>query len=125
MSIFSIYLQVRWSDVDTFNHVSNHIYFNYFDEARFQWFASMGLSTVHPKAGPVVYETQCQFLKQLNFPAKILVTTELMETARTYFVAGHEVWDEGRQIQYAKGTAKIVWLEYENNKIVRLPPVFG
>lgn len=59
MSVFSYQFQVRWSDIDSYDHVNNVRYFDYLQEARIAFLAELtGVDGDYFAAYPVVLVSQ-------------------------------------------------------------------
>ena len=68
-------IPVRWGDMDALGHVNNAVYFRYIEQARVNWLDSFGLKVTKGDAGVVVVNAFCNFLKQIAYPADLLVKT--------------------------------------------------
>jgi acyl-CoA thioester hydrolase len=71
-------LQVRWGDMDAYQHVNNVAYAAYLQEARAELLAAAGVrASAHARHGTfVVARLKVTYLRQLTFrPAPIAVTT--------------------------------------------------
>ncbi|MDQ0270038.1 acyl-CoA thioesterase [Cytobacillus purgationiresistens] len=68
-------VKVRFSETDMFGHLNNTIPFIYFEEARIEYFKSIGLMKdwVSPEKETiiVVADLQCDFAKQVFFDEKL------------------------------------------------------
>lgn len=80
--VFQYVMPVRWGDLDALNHVSNTVYFRYFEEARIQLFRRAGM--VLPSARNVVLaHASCDFLQPVLYPATVVVNTVLLRVGRS------------------------------------------
>ena len=52
--VFSVDLEVRWRDLDAFNHVNNASYLGYIEEARVRWFKSLSSDWAGETSAPVM-----------------------------------------------------------------------
>ncbi|PLS16916.1 hypothetical protein CVD28_14780 [Bacillus sp. M6-12] len=70
-------VKVRFSETDMFGHLNNTVPFTYFEEARIEFFKSLGLMqdwvSSNNETIPVVADLQCDFLKQVFFDETLLV----------------------------------------------------
>ncbi|RFU65924.1 acyl-CoA thioesterase [Peribacillus glennii] len=70
-------VNVRFSETDMFGHLNNTVPFTYFEEARIEYFKTLGFMQqwVNPEseAIPVVADLQCDFLKQIFFNDKLFI----------------------------------------------------
>ena len=115
-------IAIRWGDLDSVGHVNNTIYFRYMEQARIDWFDSLGYPVGPREEGPVIVNASCTFLKQLNYPGNVEVKTYIGTVGRTSM----ESWIEMRpsydpRTVYAEGGAKIVWVNYALGKSTPLP----
>jgi len=115
-------IAIRWGDLDSVGHVNNTIYFRYMEQARIDWFDSLGYPVGPREEGPVIVNASCTFLKQLNYPGNVEVKTYIGTVGRTSM----ESWIEMRpsydpRTVYAEGGAKIVWVNYALGKSQPLP----
>ena len=115
-------IAIRWGDLDSVGHVNNTIYFRYMEQARIDWFDSLGYPVGPREEGPVIVNASCTFLKQLNYPGNVEVKTYIGTVGRTSM----ESWIEMRpsydpRTVYAEGGAKIVWVNYVLGKSQPLP----
>ncbi len=115
-------IAIRWGDLDSVGHVNNTIYFRYMEQARIDWFDSLGYPVGPREEGPVIVNASCTFLKQLNYPGNVEVKTYIGTVGRTSMESWIEMrpsYDPGTV--YAEGGAKIVWVNYALGKSQPLP----
>ena len=115
-------ISIRWGDLDSVGHVNNTIYFRYMEQARIDWFASLGFPVGSRDEGPVIVNASCTFIKQINYPGDVEVKTFAGKVGRSSV----ETWIEMRPSYdaakvYAEGGAKIVWVNYALGKSQELP----
>lgn len=111
-------VNVAWGDMDALGHVNNARYFDYFQEARIEWLASIKLD-LQQTTGPVVMHIACTYLKPVVYPAALTLCSSLHSPGRSSMMIDHEVY-QGKQLM-AQGTCKIVWVDYLQNKSVPFP----
>ncbi|WP_221566330.1 thioesterase family protein [Alkalihalobacillus sp. TS-13] len=74
-------VDVRFSEVDPFNHLNNTIPFVYFEDARIQLFKELGFmqewSRPDSKTIPVVADLQCNYLKQVLFDETLKIFVKI------------------------------------------------
>ena len=109
---------ISWGDMDALGHVNNARYFDYFQEARIEWLAGLGLD-MEQSTGPVVVHVACTFLKPVVYPAKLTLNSSLHSLGRSSMVLDHDLY-QGEQLM-AQGTCKIVWIDYVKNKAIPFP----
>ncbi|WP_409302041.1 acyl-CoA thioesterase [Peribacillus sp. SCS-155] len=75
--LFQHQITVRFSETDMFGHLNNTVPFTYFEEARIEYFKSLGFMqewvAADVDAIPVVADLQCDFLKQIFFNDKLSI----------------------------------------------------
>lgn len=109
---------ISWGDMDALGHVNNARYFDYFQEARIEWLAGLGLD-MEQSTGPVVVHVACTFLKPVVYPAKLTLNSSLHSLGRSSMVLDHDLYQEEQLM--AQGTCKIVWIDYLKNKAIPFP----
>ncbi|WP_179403591.1 acyl-CoA thioesterase [Burkholderia guangdongensis] len=122
-SVFEMSMPIRWGDMDAFGHVNNTVYFRYMEQARISWFESMGLGgNKGDGQGPVIVTASMEFLRQLAYPGDVIARISVSKPGRSSFDSGFELLraDEPGQL-YARGSARVVWIDYALGKSVPLP----
>ena len=113
-------VNVAWGDMDALGHVNNARYFDYFQEARIEWLAGIGLD-LQQTTGPVVIHIACTFFKPVIYPASLLLRSSLHSLGRSSMVMDHALY-QGEDLM-AQGTCKLVWVDYQQNKSIPFPEV--
>lgn len=73
-SAFPHFLEIttRWNDNDSYRHVNNAVYYEYFDTAVNQFLIERGvLDLARSNVIGLVVETQCRFFSQIAFPSLV------------------------------------------------------
>jgi len=107
-----------WGDMDALGHVNNARYFDYFQQARIEWLASIGFG-LRDKKGPVVIHVACTFLKPVVYPAALTVHSRISEPGRSSFWMHYDL--KQNNILMAEGSCKIVWVDYHSNQSIPIP----
>lgn len=110
---------VAWGDMDALGHVNNARYFDYFQEARIDWLAENNFH-LSSNTGPVIVHTSCTFLKPVIYPAKLILTSSVHSLGHSSFVIDHDLTQD--ETIMAQGTSKVVWVDYQQNKSIAIPP---
>jgi acyl-CoA thioester hydrolase len=115
-------MAVRWGDMDAMGHVNNTVYFRYMESARIEWFRAIGCEPGPAGEGPVILNAFCNFYKQLEYPAEILVRTYVSDPARATF----ESWTTIERVDapgviHAAGGATVIWVDFPKQKSIALP----
>lgn len=109
---------IAWGDMDALGHVNNVRYLDYFQEARIEWLAGIGIE-MQNDTGPVVIHIACTFLKPVIYPATLTLHSRSGEVGRSSFVIEHELFQNGERV--AEGLSKIVWVHYKKGQSVPIP----
>ena len=65
-------ITTRWEDEDTYGHVNNVVYYSFFDTAVNGYLIEASGTDIRTlDAVGLVAETQCEFLRELKFPADV------------------------------------------------------
>lgn len=113
---------IRWGDMDALGHVNNTVYFRYMEQARMEWLYGMH---VHVKGGyvegegPVIVNARCEFLIPLVYPGDVAIRMYLSHPGRSSVDSHYEMQMGGTT--YAKGAAKIVWIDLASGRPKPLP----
>ena len=86
-------LQIRFNDVDKFSHVNNTIYFQFYDTAKTDYFASVCTDVDWEQVAIVVVKIEAEFLGQIKAGCNIAGRTRVTRIGRTSFELEQEVFD--------------------------------
>ena len=113
---------VRWGDMDAMGHVNNAVYFRYMESVRVEWMRAVGCEPSPKGQGPVIVNAFCNFYRQLEYPARLLLKLYVSDPARTTF----ETWTTIERLDQpgvlaAAGGATVIWVDFPAQKAVPLP----
>ena len=115
-------MDVRWGDMDSLGHVNNAVYFRYMETARIEWLRSTSDRLYGENQGPVVVNCFCNYLRQVEYPAQLVVKMYVSDPARSAFETWYEMEKAGEPgTVYANGGATVVWVDFSRQKAVELP----
>ena len=115
-------IPIRWGDMDAMGHVNNTIYFRYLEIIRIEWLHRAGGAPDPMGEGPVIVNTFCNFIKQLEFPGDILARHYVADPGRTSFNTFITLErTDAPGVICASGGAKTVWVNFPKQKSVPLP----
>lgn len=115
-------MSVRWGDLDAFNHVNNATFLVYAQEARLAWLADVEGTWFDETRMPVVAAVQCNFRRQLTWPAEIVVELAVTRLGTTSITLAHRILDaEDAGCTYADGETVLVWINPAAGTPVALP----
>ena len=120
--VYEMVVPIRWGDMDAMNHVNNTIYFRYLETVRIEWMRSIGCPPHPGGEGPVIVNAFCNFYKQLEYPADVLVKMYVSDPGRTTF----ESWGTMERtdmpgVIHAAGGATTIWVDFPSQKAVTMP----
>ena len=114
-------IRIRWGDLDALGHVNAAHYFVYFEQARVEYFATLGRKIEFTDEGPVIINAACTFLKQVHFPSTIILDLFIAEPGRSSFMMYYDLKVKGSNEKCAEGSSKVVWVNYKAGKSIPLP----
>lgn len=121
--VHTVRMPIRWGDMDAFGHVNNTVFFRYMEQARIEWMEARGMAMDGRGEGPVVVNARCTFLRQLKYPGEVEVRTFVAQPGRSSFDTMVEICRADQpDVLVAEGGAKVVWVNYAEEKSVPLPP---
>lgn len=113
-------IELRWRDLDAFNHVNNANFMTYLEEARIRWFERAGKAWITSTRIPLLAAVQMNYRVPIPYPAQIAVELTADRVGNTSLTLGHRILgDDGRV--YADGHCVLVWIDTASGKPVALP----
>ena len=120
--VFEMRLPIRWGDMDAMGHVNNIVYFRYFEVLRIEWLAGLGGQPDPTGTGPVIANTFCNFLVQLEYPGELIGKVYLANAGRSSFDTFMTLERTDRPgVIAANGGATIVWVDFPKHASAPLP----
>ncbi len=84
-------IEIRWSDVDSYDHVNNAVYLNYLEEARDEWLAGV-LSAAGISGDFVLVRVAIDFRRELTLAdAEVVVSVALVRIGNSSIATREEV----------------------------------
>ena len=120
--VYEMVVPIRWGDMDAMNHLNNAMYFRYLETVRIEWMSSIGCAPDAAGEGPVIVNAFCNFYKQLQHPADVLIKMYVSDPGRTTF----ETWGTMEltsqlEVICAAGGATTIWVDFPIQKAKTLP----
>jgi acyl-CoA thioester hydrolase len=117
--LFSHKIKVRFSETDMFGHLNNTVPFIYFEEARIEFFKTLGFMQEWTKpsseAIPVVADLQCDFVKQVYFDQVIDIYVKVQKIGNSSMDIHYMGGDEAKN-SYFTGRGTIVQMSKKTGK---------
>ena len=119
-------VEVRWGDMDAFQHVNNTVYFRYFEQVRIAYFNrafdSSGWSGGMPSGvGPILYSTSCRFRAPVTYPDTLFIGARTTQLGADRFTMQFGVYSEQLGRIAAEGEAVVVSFDYSTGRKADLP----
>lgn len=114
-------IELRWRDLDAFNHVNNANFLTYLEEARIRWFGSLGSPWVTDTFAPLLAAVQVNYRQPIPYPSCVIVELYAERVGNTSLTVGHRITSENGAILYADGHVVMVWIDRDNGRPIALP----
>ena len=115
-------IPVRWGDKDAFNHVNNTVFLRYIEEARIQFFDELGDGWLSEDSGPVVVNINCNFRREIHYPATVRVTTKAYRASEKRLVMEHRLTDaDNEDVLYSDAEVTALWVDTRVGGSIPLP----
>lgn len=120
-NLFEMQIDVRWRDLDAFNHVNNASYLTYIEEARVAWFKTLSEDWLSESAAPILAAITVNYRRPAGWPEKVIVELFAERIGNKSLTLGHRIHSAREPgMLYADGNAVMVWVD-RDGKPVRLP----
>ncbi|HNZ41702.1 MAG TPA: acyl-CoA thioesterase [Bacteroidales bacterium] len=112
--MFEYRLSVRGYELDSYNHVNNAVYLNYYEQARWQLMKETGLleKLQNEKILVVVTEINIRYSKEARLFDNILIKSKV-EFSGPYIVFKQYMFNEDDNIQISHTTVKTIPLNQD------------
>lgn len=87
MSVYSLPIQIRWSDIDANHHMRHSVYYDYGATARMMLLSERGLTTAKLKelhTGPILFREEAIFKREVLLEDKISIETVLVKATTDF-----------------------------------------
>ena len=118
--IFRMPLELRWRDLDAFNHVNNANFMTFLEEARIRWLESTGAEWISDGIIPLLVAVQMNYRLPIPYPTPIHVELFAERIGNTSLTLGHRIVGDSGHV-YADGHAVMVWVDRHDGRPVALP----
>lgn len=122
--IFITPMEVRWQDLDAYNHVNNSNYLVYLQEARLKWLMQLPETWYSPAAAPVMAHSEINYRLPIEWPADVQVELYVNRLGTSSMTVGHRIVDsEDATRVHADGSVTVVWIDTKSGRPVPVPQV--
>lgn len=110
--VFETVLEVRWRDLDAFDHVNNASYLGYIEEARVRWFKSLSQDWAGETAAPIMAAVAVNYRRPINWPETVRVELFAERIGGKSLTLGHRILAAGDAATlYCDGHTVLVWVD--------------
>ena len=119
----TVEIPVAWGDMDAMGHVNNAVYFRYFETARIDCFAGLGLGSIEQSdgVGPILHSASCRFRIPLTHPDTVVVGARVGDIGEDRFVMLYRAVSRRHGAVAADGESLIVTFDYADGTKARVP----
>lgn len=121
-ALFRMPLQLRWRDLDAFNHVNNSTFLTYLEEARIRWFDSIGEPWVTDAFAPLLAAVQLNYRMPVPYPADVVVELFVDKVGTSSVTIAHAIASADGSTLYCDGHVVAVWIDRASGRPCALPP---
>ncbi len=115
-------INVRWRDLDAFNHVNNSSYLTFLEESRLQWLRHVPGPWLTEQAMPVMAASELNYRRPIDWPAQLHVELFCTRLGNSSMTIAHRIVDaEHNDRLYCDGHVVLVWMDPSTGKSVALP----
>jgi acyl-CoA thioester hydrolase len=119
--LFVAPINVRWRDLDAFNHVNNANFLTYLEEARLQWLQQVP-DWFSEESMPVLAASELQYRQPIAWPASLHVELRCARLGTSSMTLAHRIVDaDDASRLYCDGQVVMVWMNPASGKPVPLP----
>lgn len=120
--VFRTEMDVRWRDLDAFNHVNNATFLTYLEEARLLWLESLPGPWLGEHSAPVLAAAQVNFRRPIPWPERLRVELLVQRVGSSSLTLGHRlVSARDDSVLYSDGHTVMVWVDGQSGKAASLP----
>ncbi len=120
-ALFRLPIELRWRDLDAFQHVNNSTFMTYLEEARIRWFESLGEPWMSETFAPLVAAVQMNYRLPIPYPARVVVELFADRVGSTSVTVGHRIASDDGTVLYADGHVVMVWIDRASGRPTPLP----
>jgi len=114
----TITFTARGYELDSYNHINNAVYLNYFEHARWEYFRELGLNNFLTESDnlPVVTDVHIRYQREIRI-FDVLVIESFCFQEKPYLIFQQKIINQTLQMTSAMATTKLIFIDH--NKIAR------
>lgn len=110
--VFESEMDVRWGDMDAFNHVNNASYLRYIEEARVLWFKQISPDWADPDCAPILAAAQMNYRRPIGWPERLRIVMGAERIGGKSLTLSHRIESATQaDVLYADGHTVLVWVD--------------
>ena len=114
-------LQIRFNDVDKFGQVNNTVYFQFYDTAKTDYFATVCKGVRWDSVAIVVVHIEADFVAQVKADTHIAARTRVSRIGHKSFQLEQDVIDLDAQKVMCRCTSVMVLYDLQHQQAIPLP----
>jgi acyl-CoA thioester hydrolase len=121
---FIIPVEVRYGDLDPQGHVNNARHLTFFEQARIQYWITLGLFTKDQSfmdIGVILAEVRVTYLAPIYFGQEVRVGTRTTRLGSKSLTIEHSLFDGATNAELATGSTVLVAYDYHAGKSMPIP----
>ena len=114
----TITFTARGYELDSYNHINNAVYLNYFEHARWEYFRELGLYTLLTESGnfPVVTDVHIRYQREIRLFDELAIESFCFQE-KPYLIFQQKIINKTSQMTSARATTKLIFIDHD--KIAR------
>ena len=117
----TITISVRGYELDSYNHINNSVYLNYFEHARWEFFRQLDLYGIIKEPGnlPVVTDVHIRYQREIKLFDELMIESFCVEE-KPYLLFQQKIMNLTTGLVSARATTKLIFIDHD--KIARNVP---
>ena len=111
----TITLTARGYELDSYNHINNSVYFNYFEHARWEYFRQLGLYNFLQECdlSLVVTDVHIRYQREIKLFDELIIES-LCYQEKPYLIFQQKIIHRKSQLAAARATTKLIFIDKNN-----------
>ena len=114
-------IQIRFNDVDKFGHVNNTVYFQFYDTAKTEYFATVCKDVDWERVAIVVAKIEADFVSQIKAGDRIAARTRTTKIGNKSFHLEQNIIDADMQEVKGRCASVMVLYDLEHHQTMAFP----
>ena len=116
-------IPVQWGEMDAYGHVSNTVFFRYFETARVLFLDRCRFLEAYErdKVGAILHSTSCRFRSSLFYPDTAIVGARAIDVSEDRFTLVYRMVSDQQQAIVADGESVVVSFDYTVRRVAPIP----